>query len=235
MQETARRARDDAKHSDEEHVLSDRYQKPKQYLLQEVNAVPTHQQKIASSQRTDGRRWRLLTIGRLFAGLAMVSAMAAEAAWTTAIKPDPVTRQSRCLLTSEPQTTSDGYESTPVSLVFNGSSLLVVTESELDPSFNDLQLRVDDKPSIHSEKIVHKNTLVFDQDGPKLPQLLLSGKSLTVYLRFWPTWPATQTFPVRFSLGGFGKAHDGLNQNCHSGIMVQEHIQQRSEDRKSVV
>ena len=42
------------------------------------------------------------------------------------IKPDPVTRQSRCLLVSETQNTSDGYDTTPVTLVFNGSRLLAV-------------------------------------------------------------------------------------------------------------
>jgi len=57
---------------------------------------------------------------------------------------------------SESHITSDGYDSTPVSLEFNGSSLLVVTESELDPSFKDLQLTVDNKPSVHSDNIIHK-------------------------------------------------------------------------------
>lgn len=175
--------------------------------------MPTHQRKLAPRQRA-ACRWRLMA----GAGLALLSAAAAaaEPAWTTAIKSDPETRQSRCLLTSEAQITTDGYDSTPVSLVFNGGSLLVVTESELDPSFKDLQLVVDNKLPVHSDKIVHKKTLVFGQDTQALVQQLRAGRLATVYLRFWPTWPATQAFPVRFSLKGFSKAYDALGQQCQS-------------------
>ena len=56
--------------------------------------------------------------------------------------------------------------------------------------------------------------LVFDQDIPSLIRKLRAGKQATVYLRFWPTWPATQPFAVAFSLAGFSKAHDSLIQGC---------------------
>lgn len=154
--------------------------------------------------------WR----GVILCGLALAP-MLADAAWTALLRPDPVTRQSRCLLISETQTTPDGYDSTPVFLVLDGASLRVVTESELDPSFNDLQLVVDKEPPLRSAAITHnKMVLVFDQELPKLIGQLRSGKQATVYLRFWPTWPATQSFPVSFSLAGFSKAHDRFTQGC---------------------
>jgi hypothetical protein len=176
--------------------------------------VPTRQPEIVPSYLTTNCGRHLLA--KVFAGLLLMSAISAEAGWTTAIKPDTLTHQPRCLLTSQPIPTSDGYESTPVSLVFNGINLLVVTESELDPSYNDLQLVVDDKPSIHSDKVVNKKILVFDQNVSELMKFLRAGRAhkVTVYLRFWPTWPATKSFPVSFSLIGFRKAHDALNQNC---------------------
>ena len=162
-----------------------------------------------------GRRWwRRLTACGLIGGLALAT-VPAEAAWTAAIKPDPLTRQVRCLLTSETQATSDGYDTTPVTLVFDGVNLMVVTESELDPSFADLQMVVDAEPPIRSEKIVQKKMfLVFDQDIPSLVQKFRAGRQVTVYLRFWPTWPVTQPFPIRFSLIGFSKAYEALNRNC---------------------
>ncbi len=160
------------------------------------------------------RRYRWMTF-IVASGLLLAAASTAEAAWTATIKPDPLTRQPRCLLSSDPQITSDGYDSTPVTLVFNGGSLLVVTESELDASFADLQLTVDKESSIHSDQRDHKNMiLVFDQDIPSLIRKLRAGKQATVYLRFWPTWPATQPFAVAFSLAGFSKAHDSLIQGC---------------------
>ena len=151
----------------------------------------------------------------ILAGGLLSAASMAEAAWTAAIMPDPLTRQPRCLLSSDPQMSSDGYDSTPVTLVFNGSSLLVVTESELDTSFADLQLTVDKEPPLHSDQLARKKmSLVFDQDIPGLIQKLRAGRQATVYLRFWPTWPVTQSFPVTFSLAGFSKAHDSLTQGC---------------------
>ena len=191
----------------------------------------THQLNIATSPPGTNRR-RLLVISKLIAGLALTFAMTVDADWTAAFKTDSVNHRLSCILSSESHITSDGYDSTPVSLVFNGSSLLVVTESELDSSFNDLQLTVDNKPSVHSVNIIHKNTLVFDQSITELMPLLRSGRVVTVHLRFWPTWPETKSFPVRFSLSDFRKAFDGLNQNCQSNITVQEQIQQRSESAR---
>lgn len=156
-------------------------------------------------------RWLTILVG-LGGGLAPTWV---EAAWTATIKPDPVARQSRCLLVSDTQTTPDGYDSTPVFLALDGASLRVVTESELDSSFADLQLVVDKEPPVRSDAITHhKMVLVFDQDLPKLIEQFRAGKQVTVYLRFWPTWPATQSFPVAFSLAGFSKAHDRFTQGC---------------------
>lgn len=159
-----------------------------------------------------GRTRRWLAVLGVCGGL--LAAGLAEAAWTVALKPDPLTRQTRCLVSSEPQTTPDGYDTTPVSLIFNGDSLIVITESELDPSFTDLQLVVDKNPPIRTAQIARKMILVFNQDLPELVRQLRIGRQAIIYLRFWPTWPATESFAVPFSLSGFSKAYDGLNQNC---------------------
>jgi hypothetical protein len=159
------------------------------------------------------RGWRGLAVA---AGLAVGLAPAlAEAAWNALIRPDPDTRQSRCLLVSDPVITEDGYDVTPVYLALDGAALRVVTESELDASFADLRLEVDAEPPITSNQIIHKKMiLVFDQDLPQLIERFRAGKQATVHLRFWPTWPATQSFPVRFSLVGFSRAHDRFTQGC---------------------
>lgn len=166
-----------------------------------------------SRNPVDGPWWRWLAVLGLSGGLALATAPA-SASWTAAVQPDPLTRQSRCLLVSQTQITSDGYDSTPVFLVFDGASLLVMTESELDTSFADLQLEIDKNPPIRSDKTARNMILVFDQNLPELIRQLREGRQATVYLRFWPTWPATQLFPVNFSLIGFSKALDALNQGC---------------------
>lgn len=169
-------------------------------------------QQRSITGRSGGRTRRWLATLALGGGLLVAGL--AQAAWTVALKPDPLTRQPRCLVSSDPQSTPDGYDNTPVSLIFNGNSLLVVTESELDPSFADLQLVVDKNPPILTARIARNMILVFDQDVPELVRQLRIGRQVIVYLRFWPTWPATQSFAVPFSLVGFSKAHDALNHNC---------------------
>ena len=167
--------------------------------------------RIIGSASGQTRRW-LAALG-LCSGLWVAGP--AQAAWTAALKTDPLTRQSHCLISSDPQSISDGYDTTPVSLVFSGASLLVVTQSELDPSFADLQLAIDKNPPIRSAQIArNKMILVFDQDLPDLVRQLRTGRQVVVYLRFWPTWPATESFAVPFSLAGFSKALDALSQHC---------------------
>ncbi|MDG4551338.1 MAG: hypothetical protein P9F19_08115 [Candidatus Contendobacter sp.] len=157
------------------------------------------------------RRW-LAVLG--MSGGLLVGGLA-QAAWTAASKPDPLTRQSSCLVSSDPQSTPDGYGTTPVSLVFDGARLLVVTESELDSSFADLQLVIDKNPPIRSAEIArNKMALVFGRDLPDLVRQLRTGRQAVVYLRFWPTWPATESFAIPFSLVGFSKAQDAMDHHC---------------------
>jgi len=157
------------------------------------------------------RRW--LAVLGMSGGLLAVEL--AQAAWTAASRPDPLTRQPSCLVSSDPQSTPDGYGATSVSLVFDGARLLAVTESELDLSFADLQLVIDKNPPIRSAQIArNKMILVFDRELPDLVRQLRTGRQAVVYLRFWPTWPATESFAISFGLAGFSKAHDAMNHHC---------------------
>lgn len=146
-------------------------------------------------------------------GLALTASQAAPF-WTLALQPDPITHQTRCLLSSTTQIISDGYDTTPVTLVYNGTLLLAITESEIDLSFNDLKLEIDGNSPLRTDKIDRNMIVIFDQNVPELIEQFRKGHKATVYLRFWPTWPVTQLFPVTFSLVGFSKALDGMNNNC---------------------
>jgi hypothetical protein len=171
-------------------------------------------QRQFSSSKANRRWWRWIAFG-LCGGWALATIAAAEAAWTPVMQPDPITRQTRCLLVSESAMTSDGYDSTPVRLMFDGDRLLVVTESEIDTSFADLQLVVNDQPPIRGDQLARKKMiLIFDRNIPELIQQFRAGREATVHLRFWPTWPATERFAIPFSLIGFSRAHDGFNQGC---------------------
>ena len=139
------------------------------------------------------------------------------AAWTVDVAKDPLTRQEHCMLHSETQTIPDGYGETPVSLVFNGEALLVVMESHIDTGFADLELLVDEQASIKTTKVAKQIIVIFDNDLAALIDQFKKGHETTVYLRFWPTWPATQRFPAKFSLKGFTKAYNDFEQSCRQG------------------
>lgn len=146
-----------------------------------------------------GLKWLLL--------LSAVCAAGTSYAWTVELAKDPLTSQEHCLLRSETQKVKDGCGETPVTLVFNGEVLSVVTGSEIDPSFSDLGLLIDNNLPAKTSKVARKNIAVFENEIPALIEQFKAGYWATVYLRFWPTWPATQLIPVKFDLRGFTKAY----------------------------
>ncbi len=140
----------------------------------------------------------------------MLSHTAFAENWHVETAANPLTHEKTCLLMSNVQKTSDGYGETPVTLLFDGHLLLVRTESGLDKSFKDLRLAVDEKSEFKSERIERDKLLIFDQTAPDLVQAFRKGYKATVFLRFWPTYPATRSYPVSFDLTGFSKAQDSL-------------------------
>lgn len=162
-----------------------------------------------ASHSHSGQRRRVDQAGRLVAWLLLAVCPPASA-WTAGLASDPVSREQHCLLQSEAETTSDGYGQTPVTLVLNERSLMVVTKSAIDSSFSDLTLAVDREQRLKADRIERDNVVVFEQDFTTILEQFKAGQWATVSLRFWPTWPATQSFPVKFTLIGFTKAYESL-------------------------
>ena len=163
----------------------------------------------STSQRL--RRGTQLSVLALTVCVASVSH-----AWTAEFAKDPLTGQERCLLRSDTQNIQDGYGETPATLVLNGEALLVVTTSEIDPGFSDLEMAIDDKATFTTAKVAKKTIVLFDNELPLLVEQFKAGSWATTYLRFWPTWPATQRIPVRFTLKGFTRAY-GDFEHCSQG------------------
>ncbi|MEE4379826.1 MAG: hypothetical protein V2J55_20245 [Candidatus Competibacteraceae bacterium] len=135
--------------------------------------------------------------------------------WVMATVANPVTQQEQCMLKSAVVTISDGYDTTPVTLLINNDGLIVVTESIIDDSFKDLTLVVDENEAIKTQRVVNEKIVVFEQNVEGIIEQFIKGYDATVYLRFWPTFPATQSFPAQFSLRGFTKAYENL-ADCSS-------------------
>jgi hypothetical protein len=61
-----------------------------------------------------------------------------------------------------------------------------------------------------------KNVLFSSATGVVIDQFI-HGRVVTLYLRFWPTYPATQRYEARISLAGFTRAYKDY-QACRSKL-----------------
>lgn len=113
-----------------------------------------------------------------------------------------------CRLETQEISLFDGYSHTQVRLSVADGALRVKTESNIDPGFNDLGLTVDGKKFIPADSVVDEKDVLFSSDIDAVINQFIRGNSVTVYLRFWPTYPATQRYKARFSLAGFTRAYN---------------------------
>jgi len=134
--------------------------------------------------------------------------------WTVKHVPDPQGGHSRCMLESPGQVIDDGYTKTSVRLRVDRRLVQVDTESDIDPSFGDIGLRVDDGDRLRPDTVYAQQDLVFLKGAARLNESLRQGRILYVDLRFWPTWPSRGRRTVRFDLDGVASALARLPASC---------------------
>jgi len=116
----------------------------------------------------------------------------------------------RCYLQSDTKTLSDGYQDTHATMLVQHEAVLVQTAAPLDVSFADIGLQVDKQALIPMDTLSERKTAQFTTSYATLIEQFKRGYSVRVQLRFWPTWPATGTHEVTFSLLGFTKAYTDM-------------------------
>ena len=126
--------------------------------------------------------------------------------WTAARIFDPFHNETRCVVESSRQVIHDGHQDTTIYLRVDGSSLLVLTESNLDLKHADVGLRVDDGALIKPDKVYLDQHALFETSAPQIISRFRSGQKTEVHLRFWPTWPNKGLKTASFSLVGFTRA-----------------------------
>ncbi len=134
---------------------------------------------------------------------AMTAAMAAN--WE--VSPTPGGGSAACRLVSARQPVNDGYQTVQARITVEGRAVVVRSDSVLDGGFADIGLAVANQPFIPVDAIRDRKQAVFEKQYEKIVQLFKEGREVRVQLRFWPTWPATGTHSVSFSLMGFTKAY----------------------------
>jgi len=140
----------------------------------------------------------------MFAALCVASHVA-RAAWFAG---EAGPGMSGCFLETEESSLFDGYQDTLLQLSVAGGELRVKTESNIDLGFNDVGLAVDGRDFIPADAVVDEMHVLFSSGIEAVLEQFIRGHSVTVYLRFWPSYPATQRYEARFSLVGFTRAYN---------------------------
>lgn len=154
---------------------------------------------------TNPFRVYVFTATLLSTGVASVVG-AAEPNWR-------VSDTSPCFLFTPVKSIDDGQGKTPVALRLDAKSLHVTTNSNIDAEFGDLGISVDGKDMVNADSVIRETNVVFEAGVQTLIEQFIAGRSATLQLRFWPTWPSTGPKTVEFSLIGFTKAYRQMN-NC---------------------
>jgi len=139
----------------------------------------------------------------IYCALLMVPAGAVHADWTVL---QATAGNSGCVLETDEITIHDGYQDTRVKLNIDVKRLLVITHSNIDTGFDDIDLQVDGRASIPADAAIDETNLRFSADITTIIEQFRKGNKVRVSLRFWPSYPATQRFEAVFSLTGFTRA-----------------------------
>ena len=132
--------------------------------------------------------------------IVLLTAAGAQAEWQVRDS------ASACVLETEDVTLHDGYQDTRVRLNINNERLLVITGSNIDTGFEDTALQVDGRAVIPADAAEDEQNLRYDAHILSIIEQFKKGNRVRVYLRFWPSYPATQRYEAAFSLAGFTRA-----------------------------
>src|SRR5262245_11837277 len=142
--------------------------------------------------------------------LVLAGGPAGAEEWTVKTVPRTDGTGTRCVMESVRQSLSDGYQDTTAHVTVDAKSVIVTSASNLDGSFSDIGLIVDQEPLVPMDRLAGIKTAQFDAKYGRLVDLFKAGVRLRVQLRFWPEWPTTGTHSATFSLIGFTKAYGEL-------------------------
>jgi hypothetical protein len=168
------------------------------------------QSRFGAARAGAGVRVATLVVSAIMAGAAAAVGPAGDPSWQVRRGIDPLTGARACLLESGPHRMADGYGNAEVRVIFGSKGLIVITDSNIDPSYPDQGIRVDEHPRIAPDEPFPAGPMNagFGASTDDLVERFRRGNLADLALGFWPTWPVTQTQHLALSLRGFTKAHD---------------------------
>jgi hypothetical protein len=127
--------------------------------------------------------------------------------WVLDRRPNPVTKETQCILASEAVNIPDGYDRTNVQVLLTLDSIYVSADSNIDLSYPHTGIRVGAGSLRPFDKLAGATAaMVSGDDVSALYAHMTSSPDMVVRLGFWPTWPVTETREASYSLEGFQTA-----------------------------
>jgi hypothetical protein len=127
--------------------------------------------------------------------------------WTLQRISNATGSEMHCHLQSDIRSVSDGYQETHVSILVQADAVLVKTAATLDASFSDIGMQIDKHAFLPMDDVYLNKIARFASHYDAIINQFRKGYTVSVQLRFWPTWPAMGSHSVSFNLIGFSKAY----------------------------
>jgi hypothetical protein len=127
--------------------------------------------------------------------------------WVLDRRPNPVTKETQCILASEAVNIPDGYDRSNVQVLLTLDSIYVTADSNIDLSYPQTGIRIGAGALRSFDRLAGETAaMVSGDDVSELYARMTSSPDMVVRLGFWPTWPVTETREASYSLEDFRTA-----------------------------
>jgi len=116
----------------------------------------------------------------------------------------------QCALSYRKIVMDDGQGETPVMVIISQDEALFKTKSNIDVSYEQTGVTIDDQPQLPIEKLHNDFSISYKAQYQTLVERMKKGDQAVLTLGFWPSWPVTHTYSVNLGLGEFATAQQAL-------------------------
>lgn len=114
--------------------------------------------------------------------------------------------QTDCELRTIPVKMEDGAGKTTLFLQLTQANWMIHTKSDIDLSYKDTGLFLDNGTHIQLETLVKDTNIAISKQKKTLTDALMTADNVKVVLGFWPTWPVSEARTHTLSVAHFPQA-----------------------------
>ena len=138
--------------------------------------------------------------------------------WFSKLDVHPLDKVSMCLMETENMKIFDGENFIKLRIVYARDKLVIITNANVDPSYDNVGITVDNKNHLKFDLYRDKTTAVINGFSDEKLKYFSKGKIAELSIGFWPSWPKTEPSKVLIDLAGFRKEHDKYKV-CVKGLL----------------